>query len=476
MRAFSYTFRKTDTNTARRVLILTGSNAVLQLIAFIYRGMLLRIAGSEALGLQSLVMQVYSLMVSVCISGLNVAVITLTARCGEVKKLRRITRCALGAFIVLFGLCALPVFVLRRRIAFSVIGDAGAAGAIALTLGCIFMTGIENILKSMHIASGREARTAASELMEQTARLIAVFTLIKLAHSGAAGKLASLIMLGMLLSEFVSVGFLSVSYKKHYIVPCKAPSGDRREVLSELIKILLPAQGTALCGTIFASAASLMLPSRLVEAGYTRSEALSAIGVLGSSAIPLVMLPMIFVGAVAVISMPKAAHANANADGRALIRITKKAQAASLAALIVYNLPLLWSMGAISRAIFGVEPTQLCVLLLSIKAGFIYLQATASAVMNGMMKQKHVFVFALIGETVQLALILILTPIKSLHIYGYLIAMCIGEGLRFALSSGYLFRILKRKTTTLANYSAQKRLNGSTAAVCRRALITHRSR
>ena len=145
---------------ARRVITLTLSNIALQALGFVYRMMLTDCAGTTALGLQSLVMQIYSIAVSVCISGLNVAVITVAARLNAAggRGIRTLTRCALLAFCVLFLLSAVPSFILRRSIALRLIGDCKTEGAIPLVLICIFLTGTENILKSVHIAAGRVRR------------------------------------------------------------------------------------------------------------------------------------------------------------------------------------------------------------------------------------------------------------------------------------------------------------------------------
>lgn len=96
-----------------------------QALGFVYRMMLADCAGTTALGLQSLVMQIYSIAVSVCISGLNVAVITVAARLNAAggRGIRTLTRCALLAFCVLFLLSAVPSFILRRSIALRLIGD-----------------------------------------------------------------------------------------------------------------------------------------------------------------------------------------------------------------------------------------------------------------------------------------------------------------------------------------------------------------
>ena len=46
------------------IFILTLSNMVLQAIGFLYRMMLTKLAGTEAMGLNSLIMQIYSIAVS----------------------------------------------------------------------------------------------------------------------------------------------------------------------------------------------------------------------------------------------------------------------------------------------------------------------------------------------------------------------------------------------------------------------------
>ena len=49
--------------------MLFCSNAVLRLIGFAYRAALLKSAGSEAMGLYSLVMQIYAVVSAVCVYG-----------------------------------------------------------------------------------------------------------------------------------------------------------------------------------------------------------------------------------------------------------------------------------------------------------------------------------------------------------------------------------------------------------------------
>ena len=92
---------------------------------------------------------------------------------------------------------------------------------------------------------------------------------------------------------------------------------------------------------------------------------------------------------------------------------------------------------------FGLVPTRESFRLLTLFAGIIYLQIVTTSILNGLMKQRTVLGLAIFGESLQLVLILLLAARPTLHIYGYLIAKCIGEGLRLLIASVYLRRLLK---------------------------------
>ena len=425
---------------ARRVITLTLSNIALQALGFVYRMMLTDCAGTTALGLQSLVMQIYSIAVSVCISGLNVAVITVAARLNAAggRGIRTLTRCALLAFCVLFLLSAVPSFILRRSIALRLIGDCKTEGAIPLVLICIFLTGTENILK-------RVRTTAFSEITEQTARFFLVWLLLKsfaandaFAMQGEPSFSVKLIITGMVLSEFFSVGFLSASYFRTFVkknrtsVDTRPAEGRFSALFSELCEILLPAALTSVLGTVFSSAAALLLPGRLYAAGYSREAALQTIGVLNSVAVPLVVLPMAFAGAVAAVCMPAVSAAVQN-NNKNLHRIVKKSVGV-LTFAVAANLLLLPFLKKLSALLFGIVPDWGVFILLTLKSCIIHFQIVTTAILNGLKEQKIVLAYTVLSEGLQLILIYLFAALPQLHIYGCLAAMAAGEGLRLALS------------------------------------------
>lgn len=418
------------------ILILTLSNLILQMIGFVYRMVLTRLAGTEAIGLNSLVMQVYAVAVSICIPGMNAAIITLCGKfaCCDSNTINRLIKMAFGVYLVLFICIAAPIALLRGIIAERLIGESGVKTALLLLPVCIFFTGIENLFKAVHIGTGKASVTAVSELIEQLARFVIVFCLLKNIADGSDSSKVGVIMLGMVFSEFFSVGTLMRSYRKEYC------SIKRRDIInvnitfSNYLAILIPATLTGIANTAFESVSSILLPSRLLIAGYCRSTALSAIGVLGGVAMPLVTMPFCFVMASNNVRLPQISWAfGINDDIRLKKLIRSSFKAAALAAFLV-TLPLTPFLSRLSQYFFGVAPNQTIINLMSLKTIISYFQTTSNMVLNAMMKQGWVLAFALIGEFVQLILIYVLSANPFLHVYGYIIAIIIGECLRLILN------------------------------------------
>jgi O-antigen/teichoic acid export membrane protein len=417
-----------------RVLMLFLSNLALQLMGFAYRMALTRAAGTAAIGLNSLVMQFYGVVVSFCISGLNVAVTSLAARTDR-DRIRRLFRDALIIFTMLWALAAAPLAALSSTVCERALGEPALRGTLLIMLFCIFMTGVENLLKSVHMGVGRVIRCAASELTEQAVRFCAVIILLRLVQTDADPQKVFLIMLGMAASEFVSVGILSASFLKLF------PKNERNadSFIRDISGIAFPALLTAVSGTVFSSVGSLILPSMLISWGLGRNAALSEIGVMNASAIPLSMLPMAAVGAIAAVLMPSVCEAYA--EGKSPHRLIYRSFAAALLIGIACSVPTLIFGEKLSLILFGCAADKTVFALIMLKAVVIFMQVVSVSAMNGLNMQRTVFVFAVTGEAYQLALIMLLTPLLGLS--GYALGMVFGELVRLTLNLTALTSKLK---------------------------------
>ena len=426
--------------------LLALSNSVLLLLGFVYRVLLGRLAGPEGIGVYTLVIQVYSIVMSVCVSGLCVGVTHTTASLlarGDNGGVRKLVRFALACFLFLLAVLSVPVLLLRDTIASNVLGDARTANALVMILLCILLTGVENILKSAFNGARLVRFTAVSEVGEQLLRIIFALMLLTRYINGDHGFTAFLILCVMTLSEVYSAVLLMVSYFCT-LRRARAKPGAGRGIRREFLKIALPSAATAILSNVFSSAAVVVFPARLMQAGYTRAEAVSSLGLISGMVMPLLMLPAAFVGALCTLLLPSVTASIARRDYPDLVRkVNKGIEATGLmglpaTAVLLPYIPLLAAM------LFGqTVPIALCEAL-CLQAIVAYYLSVSTSILYGLGKQKQVLWLSAFCEALQLALIWFLTAMPRLHVYGYIFGMLVGDTLRAVIS----FVLIHRQTHT----------------------------
>ena len=416
---------------------------VLLLLGFAYRVLLGRFAGPEGMGVYMLVIQVYAIVMSVCVSGICVAVTHVTASLyahGDFKGIRKLIRYAVFCFMGLLGVLSLPILLLRNEIATVILGDSRTANALWMILILILLTGIENIFKAMFHGTRQVRYTAVSEVGEQLLRIALAWMLLTRFLNGDHGYTVFLILIGMALSEVFSVLFLGISLGKNILNRKKTVAASMRDIRQRFLKIAVPSAFTSILANVFSSVSVIIFPLRLALAGYTRVEAVSALGLMSGMIMPIMMLPNAFVGALCTMLMPSISGSIARGDSLDLARkVDKGIEAAGLmgipsTAMLLPFIPLL------CRLLFGqtVPPTLAAALFLQ-TVSMYYLILTVS-ILNGLGMQKKVLLLAAIGESIQIILVWVLTAIPALHIYGFILGMLCGDVVRIAFGFIYIHK------------------------------------
>jgi len=432
-----------------KAAILAASNLALQMLGFLYRVLLSRMVGSEGMGVYTLVMQVYTIVISLCLSGLCIAVTNLTARFQakqDMAAIRKLVGCAMACFFCLFLLAALPVVLFHHQIASEILGDTRTANALFMVLCCIFLTGFENILKAAFHGVQLIRHTACSEVGEQLLRILAVSLLLRKFANGDPGRSAFLILFGMTLSEVFSVVFLSVSYWKRFSSGRGWRTGTA--VARPMLQLAFPSAVTAIVCNVFSSAATIVFPSRLMLCGFTRQQAVSTLGILSGMAGPLFLLPAAFVAAVCTLLMPAISGAAATRDHAALQRkIDKGIQVTGLIAFPCTGL-LLPFVPLLCACIFGQTVNSPLTVLMGAHTIVVYYLIVINGILNGLCEQRQVLLYAALGECLQLLLIFWLAALPAWNVYGYVAGMLIGDGVRLLLS----FRRIRKTTNRRGSF------------------------
>lgn len=392
------------------VFALTLSNIGLQILGFVYRIFLSRMTGAEGMGVYQLVFPYYSVVMAITLSGLTMAVSSITAEYGafgDRTGARRVTRISLCIFFVMFACVALPTVLFCDWISAHLLGDARTKTALLIILPCLFCTGFENLFKNYFFGMKYVKPPIISELTEQIVRILAVAVLLLTFRPTDAGVSAALIVTGMVISEVVSALLLGSFYRR-----CAPRLSDRAprcrqestsKLCAKILGIAIPVATAGILNNLLNSANSVLIPRRLIDAGMDPHQAVADFGVLFGMTMPLLSLPIAFLTSLTVVIVPKLAEGMAVSNKADMKRKAGKAiHATSLLAFpaITAMIPL----GATAcTLLYQQQGAGEYMLPLCLATIFGYYQITAMAVLNGIGMQRRAAAFVMIGGAIQLA-------------------------------------------------------------------------
>lgn len=434
--------------------VLACGNILLQVLAFLYRIILSRYAGAEGLGVFRLVNSTYMVIHAACISGVTLACSRMSAasvaRC-EKSKISAVLRLAFTVFFTTISIWGLIFFYHSDLIANSFLGDGRCARAFPFVLICLALTGIENIFKSLFIGLNRVHYTSYSEVGEQIVRIVVVWLLLNAYGGEDYGIIAMLIFLGMVISEIFSVIFLGFVFHKEKRNIFRQRDRIDHHLVHQFFIIALPVCSSSLISNVLSSMSNVMLPKRLMIAGLSYEDALSALGIISGMAMPLMLLPIALVSSVGTALLPTIAAAHATRNKKRLKALVERAISTVGLIAVPATAFLIPLAPGLSSIFYDIEIPATYFYALGIIVILTYYQMITASLLNGVGLQQYNLITVISGELLQLILIYLLAANEKLGIYGYLYAMVLAEIYITLLNliilhkhTGFRIRILRR--------------------------------
>jgi len=420
----------------RQTFFLTLANALVRCMGFVLRIWLSRVLGAEALGVMELASSAHMLWLSPVTSGLPLAVSRETAAGRGREALSSGLRLALRISLPLMTLLFLLLPLISRFL-----GDIRTLPALAVYLPCLPVLAVSAVVNGACYGSSNTVPPAASELLEQALRLLLCFFLLCAFPSLSAAFSAAVPPLATLLGEIcglILVYFLLRRAKMSFTLKNASSSMEKT-----LFKLSLPLTGIRISATLMRSVSAVMTPLRLQAFGLSLQEATARLGMLTGMAMPLVMLPGIFTGALSMVSAP--AITRRESEGRPLRPLMFCVLTAALLiglssalllfllapylALYLYRTP---DVNALLRAL-----TPLCPLL--------SLHQVVSGMLAGLGKQRSSLTASLAGSLLHLLLLYVLSA--RMGLFGCIAAQIAGHGLTLLLDLHTLLGVLFSRLT-----------------------------
>ncbi|MBQ5778175.1 MAG: oligosaccharide flippase family protein [Oscillospiraceae bacterium] len=374
----------------RNLTAIAVSNIFLQLLGFGYRIFLSRVTGAEGMGVYQLVMPFYSLLSSLSLTGLTVSVAKLSAErksAGDILGARSSVPRASRLFTLALVTLGAVTFFSRDFIGNSFLGDARVLPSLPFLFVCLFLTGLENIMKNYFYGVGRVAPQITSELSEQLVRAFAVAALLLSFSPKNAAASSVLIICGMIASELVSALLLSLFFlcgkTKKQIVSIKKPP------FRSFLKIALPISASRGANNLLSTFTCALIPTRLRASGLSPRAATESFGITFGMTMPLLSFPIAFIAALSSVMMPKISEAYAKKDfSDARRKAGKTIHATSLLALplCAVMLPLGKPLGTL---LFKNEGVGELILPLSIATLISFYEISFGAILNATGHEKR---------------------------------------------------------------------------------------
>ena len=417
-------------NFFKNSFLLTVSNVTTGILGFIFSIYLSKVLGPEGMGLYNLVMPIYNLFICLMSAGIVASISKITAVYTDKGQYNNIVKTikAVSIFNIAWAfLIGLMVFFLAPSIGRYGVKDMRTISAIRVICPAMVCIAISNIFKGYFYGTSKITVPAIIDICEKAMRIVTVSVLLFLTQAKTLEGMVTLATVALCIGELQSLFFLFIYYKytiKRLPKSYEAPEGSF-QLLFDVLIICIPLCMNGFLTNILGTMATLIVPRRLLVAGFNYTESLSLIGKYNGMAVCIITIPMIVVSTINTLLIPdlsKTISQGKQYDASLRIKkVIKLAFLLGIATTIVCNVV----PNSLGQIFFGRDDLGAYIKFSSIAAPILFTSLTMFGILNGLNRQSIILRNSLIEALIELVCLYILTAIPSINIFGYSITICI---------------------------------------------------
>lgn len=412
-------------------LMLTMSNLTTGILGFMFSIILSRELGPEGMGLYGLVMPIYNLFLCLICGGMVTAISKASAVFlgkNDFKNLNKSVKTALVFDFIWAFIVAAFVFIASPFISAKVIKDSRTLFSLMVVCPAFVFVGLSSILKGYFYGISKVEIPAFIDIVEKSIRIAVLVSTINIFCLNTVNSTVMAAYIALCVGEFISLILLYIFYKinnKTLYRETTHSSEGRAQLLFDILVVSFPLCLNGFLSTTLSTVSTLIVPRRLVSAGFTYSTALSLIGKFTGMSLSIIFFPIIVVQSMSTILVPDLSKSLSKKDFFAMEgRISEVIKIAFLLGactfIICITIPSSLGMLFFSRNDLGMY-----IKFAAISAPFSYTAACTQAILNGLGKQGILLRNSLIVSVEELILLFILTGIPGINIFGFGISLIV---------------------------------------------------
>ncbi len=404
------------------LLILT--NLTTGILSFSFSVILSRKIGAEGMGLYSLVLPISSLLLSVISGGLLVAVSKVVAEYyfkREMNNLKKIIKTTLIFNIILSLFVIFFAYLFSYQISIYIVRDARTVYALRFIFISIVVMTLSNTYKGYFYGTTNVSVPAFIDIVEKAVRIIFLLIIFKMTFVSSITTSITTAYLVFFIGELTSLILLYIYFKLDIKLLKKTNERieDGLQLLYNIFSISLPLMITELISSSLFTISSLILPRRLLKAGFNYNEALALIGRFASMSMQIVFFPMVIIFSITTILIPDLSRSVSQNDIYSIEkRISQVLKISFLLGVFVFIICFIFG-NDLGRIVYQRDDLGQYIRFMAFSAPLIYTSATTRGILNGLGKQKIILKYSLLISVLQVVLLYILVAIPQINIFGF---------------------------------------------------------
>lgn len=403
--------------------ILTLTGFLSRFIGFFYRVFLSQTFGEEGVGLYQLIFPIYALCYSLTVAGIETALSRAVASkvsLGKEAEAKQLLTVALGVSVFLSVIITILLQANASWAAGHILLDARCAPLLIAMSYSFPFSAIHSCICGYCFGLKQTGIPALAQLVEQTARVAAVYVIYLTAVKKSFPVSITFAVLGLVFGEITSSFFcikaLARNQKRSSIHSLNF--GVYRRRFMELIPMSVPLTANRILLNILQSVEAISIPARLQMSGLNTEEALSIYGVLTGMALPCILFPSAITNSISTMMLPTVAEIQTASSTKRLSSLIRKVTGCCFLLGVCCCIGFLFVGRLMGTFLFHSESAGKFIVTLAWICPFQYMNSTLISMVNGLGKTTVSFFVNSIGLLLRIASVMLLIPMNG--IIGYL--------------------------------------------------------
>lgn len=417
----------------RNSVMLTLSNSTMNILKFVFSIILSRELGAEGMGLFALIMPIYDLFSCLVCGGMMTAISKQASSFlakKDYKNLHKSIYVTIVFDLIWALIIAVSVLLNSKYISINIIKDARSINSLILVCIALVFVALSSIIKGYFYGTSNVNTPAIIDIFEKIIRIFVTVYIIKIMPVKEIENTVTAVYGALAAGEIASFILLYIFYRIYksrdiHNIELNYPSENGHQLLFDILVMSVPLCINGFLTTSISTVSTLILPRRLLLAGFDHSTALGMIGKFSGMALSIILFPLVIIFSISLVlipdiaeSMEKKDYINLEERIHQVLRISLLLGIATL--IICFSMP-----DSLGKLFFGRDDLGTYIKFAALSAPFTYLSATTFSILNGLGRQGILLRNSIIVAVEELILLYALTSIPSINILGYGLSLMI---------------------------------------------------